>query len=49
MVDCAPGGNIGGAIEKLRDDSEYFTIISRNHKDNRGKQLINYEPLLLTL
>lgn len=37
MVECAPGGNLGAAIESLKKTSEYFSIISRNHKDNRGK------------
>ncbi|XP_046997588.1 protein henna [Schistocerca americana] len=35
MVECAPGGDIGGAVTNLRQSSAYFQIISRNHKDNR--------------
>jgi hypothetical protein len=38
MVECAPSGELGIAIETLREHSSYFNIISRNHKDNRGKQ-----------
>ncbi|KAJ9600066.1 hypothetical protein L9F63_009635 [Diploptera punctata] len=34
MVECAPTGNLGGAIETLQQNSSYFNIISRNHKDN---------------
>nr|AGM32659.1 putative tyrosine/tryptophan monooxygenase [Coptotermes formosanus] len=37
MVECAPSGELGIAIETLREHSSYFNIISRNHKDNRGK------------
>lgn len=37
MVECAPGGNLGQVIEILRERSEYFNIITRNHKDNRGE------------
>ncbi|RZF45846.1 hypothetical protein LSTR_LSTR016746, partial [Laodelphax striatellus] len=36
MVECAPGGNLGNAIEKLKASSSYFNIISRNHENNRG-------------
>ncbi|XP_039287595.1 protein henna-like isoform X1 [Nilaparvata lugens] len=36
MVECAPGGNLGNAIEKLKESSSYFNIISRNHENNRG-------------
>ncbi|PSN42902.1 Protein henna [Blattella germanica] len=34
MVDCAPTGELGVAIETLQKNSSYFNIISRNHKDN---------------
>ena len=36
MVECAPGGSLGAAIECLREQCSYFSIISRNHKDNMG-------------
>ncbi|KAK7792826.1 hypothetical protein R5R35_006003 [Gryllus longicercus] len=36
MVECAPNGNLGAAVENLQKNSSYFKIISRNHKDNRG-------------
>jgi len=36
MVECAPGGNLGAAIESLKVSCEYFSVISRNHKNNRG-------------
>ncbi|XP_014252769.1 protein henna [Cimex lectularius] len=36
MVECAPGGDLGGAIQKLKESCEYFNIISRNHTNNRG-------------
>lgn len=36
MVECAPGGNLGAAIESLKDSTEYFNVISRNHKNNSG-------------
>lgn len=29
MVECAPGGNLGGAIEAIRAQCGYFSIISR--------------------
>lgn len=35
MVECAPSGELGIAIETLREHSSYFNVISRNHKDNR--------------
>ncbi|KAL0280082.1 UNVERIFIED_CONTAM: hypothetical protein PYX00_001477 [Menopon gallinae] len=35
MVECAPGGNLNAAIETLRQHCAYFSIISRNHNDNR--------------
>jgi len=38
MVECAPSGELGIAVETLREHSSYFNIISRNHKDNKGKQ-----------
>lgn len=37
MIECAPSGELGIAIENLREHSSYFNIISRNHKDNIGK------------
>ena len=37
MVECAPGGNLSAAIETLRQHCSYFSIISRNHKDNQGE------------
>jgi len=37
-VKCASSGELGIAIETLREHSSYFNIISRNHKDNRGKK-----------
>ena len=36
MVECVPGGDLGTVIEKLREQCSYFSIISRNHKDNMG-------------
>ncbi|XP_046734867.1 protein henna isoform X1 [Diprion similis] len=36
MVECAPGGDLASVIETLRDQCGYFSIISRNHKDNLG-------------
>lgn len=36
MVECAPGGDLGSAIENLRQNSAYFSIITRNYKDNMG-------------
>lgn len=34
MVECAPGGNLGAVVDDLRQQSSYFSIISRNYKDN---------------
>ncbi|XP_063228625.1 protein henna-like [Bacillus rossius redtenbacheri] len=36
MVECAPGGNLAAAIEKLQSITSYLQIITRNHKDNAG-------------
>ncbi|XP_063228622.1 protein henna-like [Bacillus rossius redtenbacheri] len=36
MVECAPGGNLAAAIEKLQSITSYLQIITRNHKDNTG-------------
>ncbi|KAF6201689.1 hypothetical protein GE061_004084 [Apolygus lucorum] len=36
MVECAPGGDLGEAIDKLKSTCEYFSVISRNHYNNRG-------------
>jgi phenylalanine-4-hydroxylase len=35
MVECAPTGNLGAAITDIRNNSEYFNIISRDYKDNK--------------
>ncbi|KAG8041718.1 hypothetical protein G9C98_007022 [Cotesia typhae] len=34
VVECAPGGNLGAAIEAVKAQCSYFSIISRNHKNN---------------
>ncbi|CAD6225256.1 GSCOCG00005588001-RA-CDS [Cotesia congregata] len=34
VVECAPGGNLGAAIEAVKEQCSYFSIISRNHKNN---------------
>lgn len=36
MLECSPEGDLGGAINELKEHCEYFSIVSRNHKDNRG-------------
>ncbi|XP_033230671.1 protein henna isoform X2 [Belonocnema kinseyi] len=36
MVECAPGGDLGGVVEQLQRQCGYFSIISRNHNDNMG-------------
>ncbi|KAK9303323.1 hypothetical protein QLX08_004923 [Tetragonisca angustula] len=36
MVECASGGDLGTVIENLREQCSYFSIITRNHKDNMG-------------
>lgn len=40
MVECAPSGDLGTAILALKQQTEYFSIISRNHKDNSGKEIL---------
>ncbi|CAH0547253.1 unnamed protein product [Brassicogethes aeneus] len=35
MVECAPSGNIGGAIEDVKKISDYLNVISRDYKDNK--------------
>lgn len=38
MVECdSKTGQMGKAIEQLKDISSYFNIISRDYKDNAGK------------
>ncbi|XP_044734458.1 protein henna-like isoform X2 [Chrysoperla carnea] len=34
MVECAPTGDLGNAILALKEQTEYFSVISRNYKDN---------------
>ncbi|XP_001600555.1 protein henna isoform X1 [Nasonia vitripennis] len=36
MVECAPGGNLGAVVEALQEQCGYFSIISRNYRDNMG-------------
>ncbi|KAF5271123.1 hypothetical protein FQA39_LY18844 [Lamprigera yunnana] len=36
MVECAPTGDIGSAIADIKSISEYFSIISRNYRDNKN-------------
>lgn len=45
MVECAPGGNLGAAIESLKENSAYFSIVSRNHRNNLG-MLTDFHCLL---
>ncbi|XP_023019067.2 protein henna [Leptinotarsa decemlineata] len=35
MVECKPSGNIAGAINDIKNKSEYLKIISRDYKDNK--------------
>ena len=37
MVECAPSGDLGGAIEEIKKNSQYLQVISRDYKDNKGK------------
>lgn len=37
MVECAPGGDLQTAIDTLKQHCTYFSIISRNYKENRGE------------
>ncbi|XP_058792140.1 protein henna isoform X2 [Phymastichus coffea] len=36
FVECAPGGDLGSAIKELQRQCGYFSIISRNYRDNLG-------------
>lgn len=36
MVECAPSGDLAACIDKLRGQCDYFNIISRNYRDNKG-------------
>lgn len=38
MVECAPGMDLRTAIEEIKENSEYFNIISRNYRDNKGEK-----------
>lgn len=35
MVECAPSGDLSGAIEDIKKCSQYLQIISRDYKDNK--------------
>ncbi|XP_049818909.1 protein henna isoform X2 [Aethina tumida] len=35
MVECAPTGDIGRAINEIKEKTEYLNIISRDYKDNK--------------
>lgn len=35
MVECALSGDLGACIAELRDQCDYFNIISRNYRDNK--------------
>lgn len=37
MVECMPNENLNSAIAEIKDMSDYFNIISRDYKDNKGK------------
>lgn len=37
MVECIPNENLNSAIGEIKDMSDYFNIISRDYKDNKGK------------
>lgn len=37
VVECEHGGDILSAISEIKEHSEYFNVISRNYKDERGK------------
>lgn len=37
VVECAPSGELGSAISEIKDNSEYFNIITRNQRDDTGK------------
>lgn len=37
MVECMPNENLNSAIAEIKDMSNYFNIISRDYKDNKGK------------
>lgn len=39
MVECAPTGDLGEAINEIKQNSEYLKIISRDYRDNQGKDI----------
>lgn len=43
VVECAPSGDLGAAIHELKDLSDYFNIISRNYRDNKGNSVRGLE------
>lgn len=43
MVECAPGGDLASAIENIKDNSEYFNIISRNYRDDKGTIRLGFQ------
>lgn len=42
MVECVPNENLNLAIAEIKDMSDYFNIISRDYKDNKGKLVTQY-------
>lgn len=36
MVECMPNEHLNSAIAELKEMSDYFNIISRDYKDNKG-------------
>lgn len=37
MVECTPSDTLGPAITDIKEMSEYFNVISRDYKDNKGR------------
>lgn len=40
VVECAPSEDLGSAIQEIKDQSDYFNVISRNYRDHKGKKIV---------
>lgn len=46
VVECSPGGDLASAITEIKEQSDYFNIISRNYRDNKGKLIFIFLQII---
>lgn len=49
VVECAPDGDLKGAIQSLQETSSYLNIISRNYENKIGEKIKSTFVLLLSI